>query len=436
MQSTTAEPWGQLLAEELRRDLSNARHIAVTSDRIVLTGYLGTAGLEHHSTLRAAEVTYHLVVVGDMRCLLRDERALDASSNALTSRQLVATGIASFQFTLPGTAKPDEGFSGGFRRVAVSAFSMTRPACRWPRSRGANETTQKHPQSVRPMASRAACAQGFVLLMSLVLIALVGILLVGLARHSLLMAAETHEAKGDLQRRWGTLFLSRVLLSDPEVLISRRLDAPEAQRLQLPICESLPLGELTFRVTLDDESRKLNINRLRDSTGTQQVLETVHRFAGGAARVELRPVHATTLGVREFDSWGQVLQLSPSDNAQRQFDQLQQLSQGMTCWGSAKVNVHRGADEVLRSVGALAAGPITANRLVALRENDPQLGRDELLTKLALNGRKLALLKGWLSDDSDCYSLWILAGERRASLDLLVRENAGSESHTVKHFRW
>jgi hypothetical protein len=113
MQSTTAEPWGQPLAEELRRDLSNARHIAVTSDRIVLTGYLGTAGLEHYSTLRAAEVTYHLVVVGDMRCLLRDERALDASSNALTSRQLVATGIASFQFTLPGTTKPDEGFSGG-----------------------------------------------------------------------------------------------------------------------------------------------------------------------------------------------------------------------------------------------------------------------------------------------------------------------------------
>ncbi|MHB8974541.1 MAG: hypothetical protein ACYC3X_22660 [Pirellulaceae bacterium] len=292
-----------------------------------------------------------------------------------------------------------------------------------------------HNRSGRRRHERPA-PQGFVLLMSLVLIALVGILLVGLARHSLLMAAETHEAKGDLQRRWGTLFLSRVLLSDPEVLISRRLDAPESQRLQLPLCESLPLGELTFRVTLDDESRKLNLNRLRDSTGTQQVLETVHRFAGGATRVELRPVHATALGAREFDSWGQVLQLSPSDNAQPQFDQLQQLSQGMTCWGSAKVNVHRCADEVLRSVGALAAGPITANRLVALRENDPRLGRDELLTKLALNGRKLALLKGWLSDDSDCYSLWILAGERRASLDLLVRENAGSESHTVKHFRW
>lgn len=278
--------------------------------------------------------------------------------------------------------------------------------------------------------------QGFVLLMSLVLIALVGILLVGLARQSLLMAAETREATGDLQRRWGTVFLSRALLCDPELLISRHLDVPEGQRRQLPIRESLQLGALTFRVTLDDESRKLNINRLRDSGGTQQVLETVQRFAGSGARVELRPVRATALGVREFDSWGQVLPLLASDDAQPQFDQLQQLSQGITCWGSAKVNVRRCGDEVLRSVGALAAGPITANRLVALRENDPRLGRDELLTKLALNGRKLAILKGWLSDDSDCYSLWILVGDRRASLDLFVRENAGSESPAVKHFQW
>ena len=55
--------------------------------------------------------------------------------------------------------------------------------------------------------------------MSLVLIVLVGILLVGLARHSLLIAAETREAKSDLQRRWGTVFLSRALLSDPEPLV-------------------------------------------------------------------------------------------------------------------------------------------------------------------------------------------------------------------------
>ena len=46
----------------------------------------------------------------------------------------------------------------------------------------------------------------------------------------------------------------------------------------------------------------------------------------------------------------------------------------MTCWGSAKVNLRRCDDEVLRTVGTLAAGPVTANRLVALRENEPAAG--------------------------------------------------------------
>ncbi|MHB8974216.1 MAG: hypothetical protein ACYC3X_27590 [Pirellulaceae bacterium] len=130
IQDSYAQPWGQLLADELRRDLSNARHMAVASDRIVLTGYLGTAGVGHHSMLRAAEVTYLLAVVGDTRCLLRDELPLDVPSNTLSSRQLVATGIASFQFTLPGASRSDGEFSGGLPESCYIRFfdsSSVRP---------------------------------------------------------------------------------------------------------------------------------------------------------------------------------------------------------------------------------------------------------------------------------------------------------------------
>jgi hypothetical protein len=285
--------------------------------------------------------------------------------------------------------------------------------------------------------SRRFLHKGFILLMSLVLIALVGILLVSLARHSLLISAEAREARFDLQRRWGTLFLAKALLSEPATLVARYVDAEAVQERQLPIRVSVRLGELTFRVALDDENRKLNLNRLRQSGGSQQLLQTVQRFAG-AARVDLRPLHASTLGVRPFDSWGHVLELAAADDAAQQLRQVEELSQVMTCWGSAKVNLHRCGDEVLRTVGTLAAGPVTANRLVALRESAPAMGRDELLTKLATDARKLAVLKGWLSDDSDCYSLWIVAGDRRSSLELFVRENVGAESPTVnvRHFQW
>ncbi len=283
---------------------------------------------------------------------------------------------------------------------------------------------------------RARHRPGFVLLMSLVLIALVGVMLSGLARRSLLIATETHEAKSDLQRRWAAVFLSKALLAEPEPLISRYLGAETTSRPLLPLRESLQLGELTFRVTLDDENRKLNINRLRATGGTREVLGTIHRFAGAEARVALKPLHASSLGVREFDSWGHVLEFSSTDDALRAFEQVEGISRGLTCWGDAKVNVRRSDDEVLCIIGTLAAGPVTANRLLALRNNNPQLNRDELLAKLAVSGRKLALLKGWLSDQSDCYSLWIVTGDRRTSLDFFVRENSGSESHTVRHFQW
>ncbi len=124
------EPWQAILAQLLRRDLANARHVVIAPHRIVLTGYLGTAGLRHDSTLRAAEVTYRLTPLGDIPCLLREERSLDSLSNALASRQLVATGISGFQCTMAGISQADGAYSGplpGHCRIRFFADSSAVP---------------------------------------------------------------------------------------------------------------------------------------------------------------------------------------------------------------------------------------------------------------------------------------------------------------------
>lgn len=298
----------------------------------------------------------------------------------------------------------------------------------------------------RAMCShRRARRRGFILLMALVLIALVGLILVGLARHSLLLAAESQEARAELQRRWATVLLARTVLSDPETLISRHLatghvadaaDVADVAEVQLPISETMELGGITFQVTLDDENRKLNVNRLRAAAGTPKTLEVLHRLGGGGAQVDLKPAVGNRFGVQEFDSWGHVLRIPPTCDAHEQFQEIRPLAECITCWGSAKVNVHRCSQDILHRVGSVAAGPITANKLVALRDGEPDLDAEALITKLAIPRRKQALLKGWLSDRSDCYSLWILAGERRSSLDLYLRENSGSESYSIAHFQW
>jgi len=112
VESAQPQPWIHLLAAGVRRDLSNARHIAVLRDRLVLTGYLGTRAADPHGTLRAAEVTYQLVSAGDYHGLVREERPLDLVSNVSPSRQLVASGISGFQFVMPATPSPPEQYVG------------------------------------------------------------------------------------------------------------------------------------------------------------------------------------------------------------------------------------------------------------------------------------------------------------------------------------
>jgi len=297
--------------------------------------------------------------------------------------------------------------------------------------------TSRRGRLARPIRRRNGrrTRRGFMLLMSLVLIVLVGVVLVGLARHSLLLSAESQQATADLQRRWGVVFLAQALMADPESRITVHEGDRRAGPRRLPLCHGVQLGQLTFQITLDDENRKLNLNRLRSTGGTQPLLQLVHHFAG-TARVQLRPLFASSLGVRPFDSWGQVVDFLPTDDARRHGAQLQELSQWMTCWGSAKVNLRRCDDEVLRAAGTAAAGPVAGNRLVALRAAEPALSLDALLAKLAIDAHQLALLKGWLSEASDCYSLWIVGADRPASIDFYVREDVGSESHMVKHFQW
>jgi len=112
MRRADCQPWEQLLAEQVRRDLANGRQLIVEPNHILITGYLGSAGASHSSTLQAAQVTYHVAHVDDRAYLLRDDRPLDELSNAVGSRQIVASGVESFRLILPDERSFDETYAG------------------------------------------------------------------------------------------------------------------------------------------------------------------------------------------------------------------------------------------------------------------------------------------------------------------------------------
>lgn len=284
---------------------------------------------------------------------------------------------------------------------------------------------------------------GFVLLMSLVLIALCAVLLAGIARHSLSLGSNCHEARQQLQRRWGAVSLANAVLTQADQIVAEHLrDRPaelEDKDQVFPIVETVRLGGLDFHVVLDDESRKLSLNRLYLSGGSDKVYEALHRLGQSRAAVRLRPHpdHVRNVTVRPFESWGQVYRLDELPTKEHPAHWLSAAARELTCWGEGRVHYGRCSDRVLEIVARQAAGPVTAARLVDLRNRNPLLELDELLDRLTLRPRQRYRLEGWLTEKSNCYSMWMtVAGPGRAWHELRVAEVTPSGSLDIHPFTW
>jgi len=118
----------------------------------------------------------------------------------------------------------------------------------------------------RKRRTRRPPRKGFVLLMALMLIALAALVLTGLARYSLTLAAESERQREDMQLRWGAISVSRALLhrTDQLFLHNEQLATEQGEKIAelFPLEETVRLGGVDFRVILDDENRKLNVNRV------------------------------------------------------------------------------------------------------------------------------------------------------------------------------
>ena len=185
---------------------------------------------------------------------------------------------------------------------------------------------------------------GFTLLMALVLLTLAALLLAGLARYSLSMAVESGEACRQLQRRWGETSLCRAVLRRADRILAQRerLAVEQGQRIEecFPIHESVRLGTVEFHLQLDDENRKLNVNRLYAIGGQSEVSQALHQLGQRAATVRLRPQRPETSRstIRTFESFGQIYalqRLRPEEHSARW---LAANAQAVTCWGNGRVH--------------------------------------------------------------------------------------------------
>ena len=273
---------------------------------------------------------------------------------------------------------------------------------------------------------------GFALLMAILLIAITGFLLVGLARRSISITMRSAELQDELRLRWGVRTLERSIAQQVEPLLTAGLDGSESQAAVLPLEGVVDISGIRLRVLLDDETRKLNLNRAYALRGLKGVQQSMSHLGLGDVCAHM-PVTQTK--VRFFlESWGQVFSPEVIPARQEPWDYIRSRTVAVTLWGGGKLHFRRTSDMVIEAACLETLSPNDVAKFLALRASEPQLELKELLERLSLRDVSRSRLQGFFADDSSCYSIWLTAStERRQLKQLSILDRSGQP---LTKFRW
>ena len=278
------------------------------------------------------------------------------------------------------------------------------------------------------MRQPARHPRGYVLLLTLLLLAIAAAALAGVCRAGLQQAVQASRAQDDLQRRWGALSCRTALLPKAPAVF----DASPAGAASAETVIHVDLGGQSLSLTFGDEQAKASVNLLHATgqhAGATRAVREIVRAAGTAARVELRPMTpeepAEPVEPTERDeadgmyadldvqpllaSWSQVFPRATPDELLRRRGTLPSVTANLTCWGDGLLNVRRASREALVHVCDRVLTPAQVSKLIAAREKDPaEFDVWEALDALELPEGRASDAQRLLTDESTCYSLWIV----------------------------
>jgi hypothetical protein len=284
---------------------------------------------------------------------------------------------------------------------------------------------------------------GYVLPLTLVLLAVAAAALAGVCRASFEKAVQAAAARDDLQRRWAVTSCRAALLpKTARVIESARTSSGSTPEVRL----RLTLGGSPIELVFGDEQAKANADVLYKAGGRAGAERAVRELtaAGGAdVRVRLAPgaslpvagkgasatVRDEDDGPRLFESWSQVLGDTPPAAlvAPRGANGHSAVAE-LTCWGDGTLNFRTASVAALRHACPKSLGGAGAARLVAVRSKEPDLELWEVLERLELSGEQLEEAERRLTDESSCFSLWIVArAGRRAWYDLSIADGSSGD---------
>ena len=313
--------------------------------------------------------------------------------------------------------------------------------------------------------SRPTRSRGYVLLMTVLLLAVAAVALSMLGRRSFRQAMTALQAEEDLQRRWAIRSCEEVLLPQAGKLVDYRPNEAAADLAADPPApvawRVLRLGELRIDLVFADEQAKLNVPALLNRTDrptAEGVIGTLLHGRGLTPSIRLDPTPEATPPPEVTRETPEASQTDPQDGRAYRwpviasFDQvlvdadpdvlvgasnnqlpgnttfgggsrgglpraglLPGVVEGVTLWGDGKVNIRTAPEDVLRAALAPDLGFAQVFRIAELRREQPDAGLSEILSQLELSDQQRRRMEQRLTDGSDTHSLWIVVnnGDRR-----------------------
>lgn len=298
---------------------------------------------------------------------------------------------------------------------------------------------------------------GYVLLLTLVMVALVAAGTVGLTRSSLASATEAKRAEASLQRRWAALSCRHVLLEQAPTFLENRWKGAIKPEEDTEVSDATPvsvdradfrlirqqvrLGEYVIDIRLADEQAKANVNTLMEQFGRDQAtteLATLTAAMNADLVFDLKPYKADN----DPDSTEQLLHLN------RVFEEFQpdmMFTRGtaklpvdtITCWGDGRLRLGLASEAALRTLLTKHLDSSRLDQLLELREERPAITVDQAMRAMSLGPSQSLPVRRLLTDTSTCYSMWLtILSEHRTWHELGIYQTRGEPQDRYLTYLW
>jgi hypothetical protein len=285
--------------------------------------------------------------------------------------------------------------------------------------------------------------RGYVLILTLGLLALAATLLVSVARSSLRHAVEARDAVDGLQRRIGVMSCQNVILPHAQDVLIRQEQRSKTVVASLRM--SVTLGGQRFDLIVADEQAKANVNALlgrSDRDAATSRLRELLEPTGLARAIRLRSGEASVGSIGDlFDGVSVESLIGRRGESPAALDLV-------TCWGNGSLNVRRAPERVLRLASNPPLGPNEVAQLLQLRQNrlqgvravttGPAAGAADPISRLFVQSNNAGGgTVGGLATGSSCYSLWVIVKDGRRSWEHFdVRDESDPQHAQTRSFVW